>query len=156
MRYSRIALIAASVFAVACANEETTSPLDSTPADTRLAAVAAPPTSAMNDPMVSLTVSVTSALGESVTGGVCAERVEARPVTSSNWTNVTSTLFACSAMAVILQPGGTIQLSAVADPSKIRAAAGQASTVVLRARSTLTGASTTYTLQSNEVTWQLP
>ncbi|MDZ7631269.1 MAG: hypothetical protein U5K74_07960 [Gemmatimonadaceae bacterium] len=154
--FSRVALIAASAFVAACGSDGSTSPASSTPIETRLSATATAPTAAIADPMVSMKVTVTSSLPETVSGGVCAETVEARQTNGTTWTNVTSTSFACSAMAIVLAPGSSIDLTAVADQAKIRAVAGTASSVVLRARSSLAGASTNYTLQSTEVTWQLP
>ncbi len=154
--FSRVALIAASAFVAACGSDGSTSPASSTPIETRLSSVAAAPTAAISDPMVTMKVTVTSSLPETVSGGVCAGAVEARLPNSNTWTDVTSNSFACSAMAIVLAPGASIDLTAVADQAKIRAVAGTAPSVVLRARSSLAGATTNYTLQSTEVTWQLP
>ncbi len=157
IRFSRIVLISSTVLAAACASDETTAPAIFVEADARLAAVAGPPTAAISGQMVTLRVAVTSALPESVTGGVCADAIEARAVSGGTWSNVTSTLAACPTLAVQLAPGATINLTASADQSKLRTVAGSSTgRVVLRVRSTLNGATTTYTLQSNEVTFQLP
>ena len=97
-----------------------------------------------------------SSLPEAVSGGVCAQIIEARLASGTAWTNVTSTSAACSMLAAQLLPGGTLNISAIGDQAKIRTVAGSSSSVVLRARHTLAGASTSYTLQSNEITFQLP
>lgn len=157
IRFSRIVLISSTVLAAACATDQTTAPATYVEADARLAAVAGPPTSAIAGQMVTLKVAVTSALPETVTGGVCADVIEARAASGGAWSNVTSTVAICPTMAVQLAPGATINLTASADPAKMRTVAGSSTgRVVLRVRSTLAGASMTYTLQSNEVTFQLP
>jgi hypothetical protein len=157
MRTTRFLLVAASLIATACASDGSTSPKSNPVNDTRLAAATLAPTAAVNDPTVTMQVSVTSALPESVSAGVCAQTVEARAVTGTAWSDVSSVSSVCSALAVVLLPGGTANLSASGDQAKIRAAAGAgASTVVLRAKILMAGASTTYQVSSNEVTWKLP
>jgi hypothetical protein len=154
MRMTRIALLAATVFAAACSSDETTAPAPVI--DSRLAAVAVVPTAAINDANVTMRVAVTSALAETVSGGVCAQTIEARTPSGTAWTDVTSSNGVCSANAVVLAPGATININAIADQAKARTVAGSGPSVVLRARHTLAGASANYVLQSNEVTWQLP
>jgi hypothetical protein len=157
MRMTRFALVTASLVAVGCASEASTSPLDANPAaDSRLAAVATAPVMLAGSSMVTMKVAVTSTLTESVTGGVCASVVEARTAASTAWVNVTSSTFACPALAAVLTPGATLTLTAAADETKIKSAAGASTTVLLRARSSLSGASATYVLQSNEVSYQVP
>ncbi len=156
-RTKRFALIAGSLLASACASDSATAPADTFPLETRLSAVAAVPSATVTDPTVTMKVTVTSSLQENVSGGVCAQTIEARPGSGSAWTDVTSSTAVCSALAVVLPPGGSITMNAVADQAKIRAAVGSStSTVVLRARSKLFGANSSYMLQSSEVTWQLP
>ncbi len=156
MKISRIALLSASVLLAACGTDEATAPAARAPIESRLSAVAASPTASMSDATVSLLVSVTSALPEAVSGGVCAQAIEARTPAGTTWTDVRSSMAVCSAQAIVLAPGATTNITAVADPAKIRAVAGANGTsVVLRARHTLSGATASYTLQSNEVTWQL-
>ena len=156
MRITRLALIATTALLAACGTDETTAPNTSGTVDTRLAAVAAPPTSSVADANVTMMVAITSSLPEAVSGGVCAQIIEARLASGTAWTNVTSTSAACSMLAAQLLPGGTLNISAIGDQAKIRTVAGSSSSVVLRARHTLAGASTSYTLQSNEITYQLP
>ena len=60
------------------------------------------------------------------------------------------------ALAVIPEDRSTVNLNAIAEQAKVRAVAGSSPSVVLRARHTLTGSSTSYMLPSNEVTWQRP
>lgn len=156
MRITRLALVAATALLAACSTDDTTGPNTSGPADSRLAAVAAAPTSSVSDANVTMMVSVTSSLPETVTGGVCAQIIEARLASSTAWTDVTSSSAVCSMLAAQLLPGGSLSISAIGDQSKIRAVAGNSGSVVLRARHTLAGASTSYMLQSNEVTYQVP
>ena len=157
MHLTRFVLVAASLAATACASDTATSPAprDLTP-DSRLSAVAATPVAVVGSATVTMKVSVTSTLPESVSGGVCADAVEARTASATTWTDVTATNFACSALAATLAPGATLTLTAAADQAKLKAAAGSATTVVMRARSSLSGASASYKLLSNEVTYQLP
>jgi hypothetical protein len=155
MRMTRIALLAASVFAVACSSDEATAPSPLN-IETRLAATADVPVATLSDANVTMRVAVTSALQETVSGGVCAQTIEARTPSGTSWTDVTSSNGVCSAQAIVLAPGGTISINAIADQAKARTAAGSSPSLVLRARHTLAGASANYTLQSNEVTWQLP
>ena len=156
MKISGIALLSASLLLSACGADDTTAPAPRPAIETRLSAIAASPTATLNDATVSMMVSVTSTLAEVVSGGVCAQVIEARTPSGSTWTDVRSTFSACSAQAILLSPGATANFTAVADPAKIRAVAGAAGTsVVLRARHTLSGATASYTLQSTEVTWQL-
>lgn len=155
MRMTRIALLAASVLATACSSDETTAPAAFT-IETRLAASAAVPIASMSDANVTMRVAVTSTLPETVSGGVCAQVIEARVPSATTWTDVTSASGVCSANAIMLAPGGTININAIADQAKARAVAGSSTTLVLRARHSLAGASANYILQSNEVTWQLP
>lgn len=157
MRMTRFVLVAAWLVAAGCASDATTGPRAANPtADSRLAAVATAPVMLAGSSTVTMKVAVTSTLPESVTGGVCADVVEARTAASTSWANVTASTFACSALAAVLAPGATLTLTAAADETKIKSAAGASTTVLLRARSSLTGASSTYVLQSNEVSYQLP
>ncbi len=156
MTISRIALLAASAFVVACSSDEPTSAPPARQIETKLAAAAVSPTAAVSDPTVTMRVSVTSALAETVSGGVCAQEIEARATAATSWTDVKSSGAVCSAQAIVLAPGATISITAVGDQAKIRAVAGSAPSVVLRVRHSLVGANSSYTLQSNEVTWQLP
>ncbi len=156
MRLTRMAVLAATVFAAACSSDEATSP---TPRniETRLTATASVPTAvSVSDATVNVRVAVTSALPEAVSGGVCAQTIEARAPGGTTWTDVTSSSGVCSAQAVLLSPGATIDINAIADQAKARTVAGSGTSVVLRARHTMTGASASYVLQSNEVTWTLP
>ena len=155
LRLNRIALIAASVVASACASDGSTSP--SVPAiETRLAATATAPTAALNDPTMTMSVEVRSTLPETVTGGRCASVVEARLATATAWTEVTSKTAVCSAIAISLAPGAVTTISAIADQAAVKAVAGSSKTVLMRARHTLSGASASYTLQTNEVSATLP
>lgn len=156
MSFSRLALVAAAALLGACASDDTTAPAPGAQFETRLAATAVAPAAGLSGSTVSMMVSVTSTLNEVVSGGVCAQVVEARTLSGTSWTDVRSAVAVCSAQAILLSPGATANFTAVADPVKVRAVAGAAGTaVVLRARHTLAGASASYTLQSNEVTWQL-
>ena len=157
MHITRLAVAAAALVAAACASDGSTSPVVADrAADSRLAAVAASPVADLASAMVTMKVAVTSSLPETVTGGVCAQAVEARTATSATWTDVTASTYACPALAAVLAPGGTLTLTAAAAQAKLKAVAGTGSTVLLRARSSLAGANTSYNLQSNEVTYQLP
>ena len=157
MRNSRFTIVAASLLVAACSTDGSTStapPIGST--DSRLSAVAAAPVADQLSAMVTMKIAVTSSLPESVTGGVCASAVEARTAASTTWTDVTSSTYACPALAAVLMPGATLTITAAADPAKIRAVAGSSAAVLLRARTSLNGSNVAYTLQSNEVTYQLP
>lgn len=157
MRTARFALVIASLVATACASDGTSGPSINSPITAGLSAVVSTaPVGSVSDPNVTMRVSVTSALPEMVSGGVCAQVVEGRSPSGSTWTDVTSTSFACSAVALSLAPGATASITAAADQAKIRTLVGSGSTVVLRARSALFGASGSYALVSNEVTYQLP
>lgn len=155
-RTARFAMLALSVAAVGCVSVETTAPaLADTKVDVRLSAVAANPVASLSDPNVNVQIAVRSDLPETVTGGRCANVIEARQPNGTTWTNVTSADAACSTIAIVLAPGATVSISASGSQAAIRAMAGSGSSVVLRARHTLSGASTSYTLQTNEVTMAL-
>ena len=156
MRMNRLLIATAALVAVACGSDDVTSPSPDRAADPRLSAVAADPVADITSSTVTMKVSVSSTLSESVSGGVCAQSVEARTASATTWTDVTANSFACSALAAVLAPGSTLILTAAADPAKIKTVAGSAASVLLRARSSLAGASTSYLLQSNEVTYQVP
>lgn len=156
MRTARFALVMASLAATACASDGTSGPSIDTPIRAGLSAVAAAPVGSLSNPNVTMQVAVTSALPEVVSGGVCAQAVEGRTPMGTAWSDVTSTSFVCSALAVSLAPGATASITAAADQTKLRTLAGSGSTVVLRARSALFGASGSYALVSNEVTYKLP
>jgi hypothetical protein len=156
MHIARFALVASSVLIAACASDEATSPSAPRQIESRLAAVAAPPTASPADANVTMMVAVTSTLPEVVTGGVCAQTIEARVASGTTWSDVTSTTAACNRLAAMLIPGGTLNISAFGDKAKIRATAGSATAVLLRARHSLAGATGTYTLQSNEISFTLP
>ena len=155
MRASRVATIALSMLAAACAADETTSPKANDVVDVRLSAVAGVPVAAVGDPTVSMQVTVRSSLPEAVSGGECANVIEARLPNSTSWTNVTATNGVCSARALLLSPGASATITAAGSQAAIRTMANGAASVVLRAKHTLTGASSSYTLQTNEVTLQL-
>jgi hypothetical protein len=156
MHISRLALVASAALFAACASDTATSPTPPRQIESRLAAVATSPTASVSDANVTMMVAVTSTLTEPVTGGVCAQTIEARAASSTTWSDVTSNTAVCSLLAAQLAPGATLNISAIGDQAKIRTAAGSASSVLLRARHSLAGASSTYTLQSNEITFQLP
>ena len=155
MRASRVATIALSVLAAACAADDTTAPKAGDAFDVRLAAIAADPVAAVGNATVSMQVTVVSSLPEAVSGGECANLIEARLPNASSWTNVTAAEGVCSTRALLLSPGATAAITATGSQSAIRAMANGAGSVVLRARHTLSGATATYTLQTNEVTLQL-
>jgi hypothetical protein len=156
MRNTPFAVVAASLLVAACATDSSTTLGPDGSSDPRLSAVAAAPVADLESSMVTMKIAVTSSLPESVSGGVCASAVEARTAASSTWTDVTSSSYACPAIAAVLTPGSTLTLTAAADPARIRAVAGSSATVLLRVRSSLNGSSVAYVLQSNEVTYQLP
>jgi xanthine/uracil/vitamin C permease (AzgA family) len=157
MRLARFALVSASVLAAACAADSSTAPKDGTSSDPRLSAVTAAPTAAVSGGSVAtLLVSITSALPEPVSAGLCAQVVEAKPANVLTWTDVTAAV-PCAAIALVVQPGGTTTLNAYADQAKVRTVAGSGATsVILRVKTQMSGASSTYQVQSNEVIWQLP
>lgn len=157
MTISRIALLAATAFVVGCSSDDPTSPGPGARIEPKLAASAQSPTATIGDPVVTMRVAVTNSLAETVTGGVCAQEIEARSMAGTTWANVASNQLVCTLQAIQIAPGATANITAAGDQAKIRAAAGAGATsVVLRVRHTLAGSSTTYTLQSNELTWQLP
>ena len=157
MRVFRVALAAATLFATACASDGTTSPTDAQGQfETRLSAAATPPTSSLSDPTLTLNVAVTNTLTETVSGSICATTVLARTVSGTSWTNVTSVTVACPQSAAIIASGATVNFRGIADPAKVRAVVGGAAgTVVFKVQHSLSGTSTTYMLQSNEVTWNV-
>ncbi len=156
MRTARFALAIASLVTAACSADSTSGPSITSPITAGLNAVAAAPVGSVSDPNVTMRVSVTSALPEMVSGGVCAQVVEGRTPSGTTWTDVTSTSFVCSAIALSLAPGATTSITAAGDQAKIRTLVGSGNTVMLRARSALFGASGSYALVSNEVSYQLP
>lgn len=156
MRTAKLALIAATVFATACASDGTSSPNTNTNFETRLNAVAAAPSTTLADPVLNIAVTVSSTLPESVSGNACASAVQARLANGSTWTDVTSTTAVCSTIAVLLPSGGTVSIRGVADPAKVRSLlGGNSGTVVFKVQHSLAGSSTNYLLQSNEVTWNV-
>jgi len=158
MKLSHLAIIAVAAISTACSSDESTGP--SPIIEARLAAVAIVTSSSVmisNVQTVGLRVDVTSALSEPVTGGSCAQLVEARAPGGSAWVNVTAPTGLCSANIVRLVPGGTVQISAIADQAKLRALiTGVNRSVTIRVQHTLAGASSSYTLQSNEVAFTVP
>jgi hypothetical protein len=157
MPFTRFALIAATALATACASDGTTSPTTAAP-DARLSAVATVTSVSINDASspVMLRVAVTSTLTEQVSAGSCAQLVQARTTGGTTWTDVTTTNGSCSTNILLLAPGATVQISGSADVAKLRTVAATGSTVVVRVRHTLDGASSKYTLQSNEVNVVVP
>lgn len=159
MKILRVALVATTLLASACGSDDGGRITGSTNGgvEARLSAALATPAVQINNPNVMMTVNVTSALQESVQGGRCASTVQARAVNGSTWVDVASTATVCSTIEILLRPSESVTLSAAADQAKLRAVAGpSASTVVVRVRHTLNGATANYTLQSNEVTVALP
>lgn len=155
MKFSRIALIAATVGMTACASDGTTNPTDTLQIESRLAAVASAPdaSASLASTGVTVRVAVTSSLTETVSGGRCAQAVEARLASDSRWTDVTSTTAACSALAILVAPGSTVTFDGIADPSKIRGVASAGSSVLMRVRHSLAGSEKSYVMMSNEVVW---
>lgn len=157
MRMTNILLTAASVFVAACASDSTTGPDVRIPS-TQLVAIAGSPIALVGAATVTFDVVVTNNLQETVTGGVCAETVEAKPLSGGSWTTVTSSTQACSMIAAILAPRASLSLSAAADRAKLNALAnGSANSVLMRVRHSLTGQLTgqNYLVQSNEITVSL-
>lgn len=155
MNMSRILLVAAAALVAGCASDGIAGGTDVTPTTTRLVAVAEAPIPRAGASTVTLNVVVTNRLQESVTGGICAQTVEAKPVSGGTWTNVTSSMQACPAIAAILDPGGTLRISASADKAELVAMLdGRTSGVLLRVRHLLVGSTTgeRYLVQSNEIT----
>lgn len=155
MKFSRIALIAATVAMTACASDGATNPTDSLQIESRLAAVASAPdaSASLASTGVIVRVVVTNSLTETVSGSRCAQVVEARLASDSRWTDVTSTSAACSAIAILVAPGATATFDGIADPSKIRGVASAGSSVLIRVRHSLVGGDKTYVMMSNEVVW---
>jgi hypothetical protein len=154
MRLTTAVALAATVLVTACASDGTTSPNPSI--DARLAAVASTPTASVSDPSVTMNVAVTSSLSETVSGGRCAEVVEAKATGGTTWVDVTSKSAVCSTIAIQLAAGQTVTITATADKAAVVAMAGSSKTVMMRARHRLASAATSYTLQSNEVAATLP
>ena len=154
MRFSAMVMTAATALIAACASDGSTSSKNSAPVDARLVAVAQSPIVRPGDAFVLFDVTVRSNLPETVSGSVCAETVEAKPVSGGTWTDVTATSMACIQLAAILAPGASMTVSASADPMKIQAVRGQSRSVLLRVRHSLVSNSgnARYALQSNEIT----
>ena len=154
MRFARIAIVTASLFATGCASDVATSPNRPANFELRLAAARSAPTAPLGARLLTLDLAVTNTLTESVSGGICATTVQARTASAASWTDVTSSSAACAALAVIVPVGGTAMFKANADPDKVRAVlGGSTGTVSFRVQHSLAGASTNYMLQSNTVTW---
>lgn len=159
MKILRVALVATTLLASACGSDDGSRTTGSTNGgvEARLSAALATPTVQISNPNVTMSINVTSALQESVQGGICASVVQARAMNGTSWVDVLSDGAACSTIAILLRPSETVTLTATADQAKLRAVAGATSrSVVVRVRHTLNGASANYTLQSNEVTVALP
>jgi hypothetical protein len=157
MLTARLVCVGALVVLAGCANDSTTAPADGTSSDKRLSAVVVAPTTTVGaGSVVTVLVSITSALPEPVSSGLCAQVVEARPLAGTTWTDVTAAV-PCAAIALIVPPGGTTTLNAYADQTKARSVAGTGATaVLLRVKAVMSGASTSYQVQSNEIVWPLP
>lgn len=154
MHLVRTALVAASLVVMGCSSDDATSPNGSTQFETRLAAAASEPITGRGGELLTLDVAVTNTLPETVSGGICAQTVQARTVSGTAWTNVTSETAVCSALAVIVPVGGTVTFKANADAAKVRTVlGGSTGTVLFRVQHSLAGASTSYMVQSNTVTW---
>ena len=154
MRFSAMVMTAATALVAACASDGTTGSKNSAPVDARLVAVAQARIVRPGDALILLDVTVRSNLPETVSTGVCAETVEAKPVSGGTWTDVTATSVACISIAAILAPGASMTVSASAEPAKIQAVRGLNREVLLRVRHSFISStsSTRYVLQSNEVT----
>jgi hypothetical protein len=156
IRTSRFALIAAALVAAGCASDGTTSPtIEVRPIEARLAATADVQSASITDPSVTVRIAVVSSLTEIVTGGQCAQIIEARLPAAATWTDVTSKSAVCSTIALVVSPGATANITGTADQAAVRLVANGSKTVVLRARHSLVGSTQTYTLQTNEVTWTM-
>jgi len=155
MMLKRLFLTAASVLVAGCASDGTTAGTNGR-LTTRLVAVAEiPPIQRFDASSFTFNVVVTSNLQEPVSGGVCAQTVEAKPISGGSWTNVTSSSQVCILIAAILAPGGTLTISASADRAKVTALMnGGGNTVLMRVRHSLVGETSNqnFTVQSNEIT----
>jgi hypothetical protein len=162
MRVHHAFVLSSALLLAACASDGTSSPNNpgpssDSPIESRLVAITDVSTAVLTANTVTMRVTVTSALTENVSGGVCASAVEARTPSATTWSDVTSAGTVCTLQAALLVPGGTLSMSATADLTKLRAVAGgTGSQVILRARQSLNGTSATYTLQTTDVVWQLP
>ena len=157
MRFPAMVMIAATALVAACASDGTTSSKNSAPVDARLVAVARSPIVRPGDAFVLLDVTVRSNLPEDVSGSVCAETVEAKPMSGGTWTDVTATSVACIQLAAILAPGASMTISGSADQTKLQAVRGLGRSVLLRVRHSLVSNSgnARYVLQSNEITFTM-
>jgi hypothetical protein len=159
MRVHHAFVLSSALLLAACASDGTSSPSNSgdRKIDARLVAITDVSSAVLTANTVTMRVTVTSALTESVSGGVCASAVEARTPSGTAWSDVTSTGTVCTLQAALLVPGGTLSMSATADLAKLRAVAGgTGGQVILRARQSLNGTSATYTLQTADAAWQMP
>jgi D-alanyl-D-alanine carboxypeptidase len=155
--FYRSSLVAVVALLGACASDGTSAPDAATPGNIESRLIArldgAPSLSAGNN--MNMVVSVRNTLTEAVSGSVCAQAIEARPTSGTSWTDVTASGQVCSALALIANPGSTVNVTATADVAKVRALGGTA--VVVRVRHQMGGDSgTSYTLQSNELQITVP
>jgi len=99
--------------------------------------------------VVTVGLTVRNGLNESITGGGCAEAIDARAVNGDRWYDVTAESQVCILLALILRPGASAELTGGVDPAKLRTVAGGAGRpVIVRIRTVFTGENRSYAMTS--------
>jgi hypothetical protein len=94
-------------------------------------------------------LTVRNGLNEPITGGICAEAIDARAVNGDRWYDVTAESQVCILLALILRPGASAELTGGVDPAKLRTVAGGAGRpVIVRIRTIFTGENRSYAMTS--------
>ena len=110
--------------------------------------VGTPLPGALRDQLV-ISLTVRNGLNETITGGVCAEAIDARAVNGDRWYDVTAESQVCILLLLALPPGASAELSGTVDPAKLRTVAGGAGRpVIVRIRTIFSGETRSYAMTS--------
>jgi hypothetical protein len=155
MRFMAVLL---AVVAAGCSSDGSTGLAGLTPPAALSRAVAVEPliTGQVGTPLpgaprdqLSIRLTVRNGLNETITGGTCAEAIDARAVNGDRWYDVTAASQICSLLALGLLPGASAELTVGVDQAKLRTVAGGVGRpVIVRIRTIFTGENRSYAMTS--------
>ena len=155
MRFMTVLL---AVAAAGCSSDGSTGLAGLTPPAALSRAVAVEPliTGQVGTPLpgaprdqLSIRLTVRNGLNETITGGTCAEAIDARAVNGDRWYDVTAASQICSLLALGLLPGASAELTVGVDQAKLRTVAGGAGRpVIVRIRTIFAGEERSYAMTS--------
>ena len=116
-------------------------PLANAPIDAKVVARVELPLPAAENGQFRIRVSVTNTRADTVVGAVCADHVDGRPFGLLTWYDASSPEAGCTRQAMVLAPGASGVITAIADRARLRdLTMGSGGVVWIRARMTLTSA----------------